>query len=117
MSRGDTKYKRTLAAPLICFPGRKHPNRGPWYNLGLPRGQAERESEPAFLSDPERYGTKNREVPASSCVTIRVADTLSGKLFKGGYQCQGKSNSVLRGYRENHISQGMNGQTSGALLC
>ena len=48
---------------------------------------------------------------------IRVAETLPGKLVRVGHQCQGKNNSVVKGYSEGHLSQGRDSQTSGALLC
>lgn len=48
---------------------------------------------------------------------IRVAETLPEKLVRVGHQCQGKNNTVVKGYSEGHLSQGRDSQTSGAQLC
>lgn len=60
------------------------------------------------------------ERPRRACIPsddTKVAETLSGKPAGVGHQSQGKDDSVVTGYREDHLSQRTNSQTSEALLC
>lgn len=70
MSRRKAQHRKTLDACLMWFPGRRLLSKGPWNNLGLPKGQAEREPELAFLSDPKQCGKKDKEMPTSPWVIL-----------------------------------------------
>ena len=96
----------------MSFPGQRLPSKLPWNNLGLPEGQVERELELAFLRNPEWCGRR-----CLHSLGQQKSSRDYGELARLDHQRQCKNNSAVKGYRKSHLNQGMNSQTSEALLC